>query len=292
MMKFLRYTFTLILLLICSNIYGADIVSVQGESTYYDNGTHSKLECKQLALEQARIDALAKKFGTMVSQDVMQNDRVSGSREQNDFLMLSSTAVKGEWVADDGEPEFKITIDEESNFIVTCRVKGKAKAISNENVDFKALVLRNGTSEENADTRFNDGDSMYMLFKGASDGFLATFLEDETGHVYRLLPYPNDPKSRVAVKGKRDILFFSARNALKGDPVEEIILTAPINMEYNRIYVLFSPEPFSAPVMTQNPGSLPEMGSKEFSQWIVKARNNDSKMGTKIINLQISPKGE
>jgi hypothetical protein len=56
--------------------------------------------------------------------------------------------------------------------------------------------------------------------------------------------------------------------------------------------VLFSPEPFSAPVMTQDPGLRPVMGSKEFSQWIVKARNNDSKMGTKIINLRISPKEE
>ncbi|MDE5808483.1 MAG: hypothetical protein K2H76_10240, partial [Muribaculaceae bacterium] len=48
----------------------ADIVTVSGEATYYDDGTKSKVECMRLAAEQARVDALARKFGTIVSQDI------------------------------------------------------------------------------------------------------------------------------------------------------------------------------------------------------------------------------
>lgn len=271
--------------------YASDIVSVEGESTYYDNGTHSKVECMRLALEQARIDALAKKFGTLVSQDILQTDRIAGSREHNDFLALSQTEVKGEWVADDGAPEYEFSHDAEENLIVKCRIRGKAKAINNESAEFKALVLRNGMTDANADNRFRDGDSMYLLFKGASDGFVAVFLQDEAGKVYRLLPYPQDSKTRVPVKGGSDYLFFSQRLARKGEPVEEIILTAEFNLEYNRVYVLFSPEPFSCPVMNHNPGMLPDMKATDFTKWLVKARNADSKMGMKIINVEIAPKG-
>lgn len=270
--------------------HAADIVGVKGESTYYDNGTHSKMECMRLALEQARIDALAREFGTLVSQDILQTDRISGSREHNDFLSLSSTEVKGEWIADDGEPEYEFSHDAEANLIVKCRVRGKAREISNESANFKAVVLRNGTSELNADNRFRDGDSMYLLFKGACDGYMAAFLQDEGGHVFQLLPYPGDAKSRVPVKNGRDYLFFSADKAARGEPVEEILLTAPYAVEYNRVYVIFSPEPFSRPVMTHDPGSLPVMDTPDFSKWLVKTRRADPKMGMKVINVEIAPK--
>lgn len=76
--------FILVLLVVCfswGQTYGADIVSVKGESTFYDDGTHSRVECMRLALEQARVDALAKKFGTIVTQDILQSDRLVGNRE-------------------------------------------------------------------------------------------------------------------------------------------------------------------------------------------------------------------
>lgn len=268
----------------------SDIVRVTGESTFYDDGTHSRVDCMRLALEQARVDALARKFGTLVSQDILQTDRIAGNREHNDFLSLSMTEVKGEWIADDGEPVYEFSHDADSNLIVKCTVHGKAREIDNESADFKATVLRNGTSDIHADNRFRDGDSMYLQFKGACDGFLSAFLQDETGHVYRLLPYPGDSKSRIPVKSGRDYLFFSADKAERGESVEEIVLTAPDAVEYNRVYVLFSPAPFSLPVMTRDPGALPVMGSGDFSKWLVKTRHADPRMGMKAINVEIAPK--
>lgn len=269
--------------------FGADIVSVKGESTFYDDGTHSKVECMRIALEQARVDALAKKFGTIVSQDILQSDRVSGNREHNDFLALSSTEVRGEWVADDGEPEYKFERDKDENLIVTCIIKGKAKAIDNESVQFNSQVLRNGTDARNADINFKDGDAMFLDFQGSEDGYLAVFLEDEQKNVFQLLPYISDQKTRVPVKKGSRYVFFSPSNAKKGEVVDELFLTASFNTEYNRVYVLYSPEQFSTPVMNRNPGELPWMNSDDFSKWLVRTRKNDPKMGVKAMNLVISP---
>ena len=278
-----------ILLLLPATALSADIVSVRGESTFYDDGTRSKVECMRLALEQARVDALAKKFGTIVSQDILQSDRVVGNREHNDFLALSSTEVRGEWVADDGEPEYKFERDKDENLIVTCIVKGKAKAIDNESAQFNSSVLRNGTDPRNADINFKNNDDFYLDFQGSQDGFLAAFLEDEQKQVSQLLPYPQDERSRIPVKKGRRYVFFSPADAMKGEPVRGLFLTAPYNTEYNRVYVIFSPEKFTPPVMNQQPGELPKMRSEEFSKWLVRTRKNDPKMGVKAMNLIISP---
>lgn len=271
----------------------SDIVSVSGEATYYDDGTKSKVECMRLAAEQARIDALARKFGTIVSQDILQTDRISGNREHNDFLSLSSSEVKGEWIADDGKPEYTFSHDAKDNLIVTCKVKGKAKEISNEAAAFEAKVLRNGTDLRNADNLFRDGDDMFLYFRGSVDGFLAVFLQDENDDVYLLLPYPRDTKTRVPVGKDRDYIFFSREHDKGGDkygvPVEEMVMTAPDGAEYNRLFVVFSPDYFSRPVMNASAG-LPVMNAEDFNKWLVKARRNDTKMGVKAMNLQIAPK--
>ena len=137
---------------------GAEVKTVSGEATWYDDGTMSRKECMRRALENARIDALSKNFGTIISQDIIQSDKIKNGRETNDFLSLSSTEVKGEWISDIGEPEYEFARDAEENLIVTCRLKGTARSITNEEVAFEALVLRNGEREGNADTRFHDGD--------------------------------------------------------------------------------------------------------------------------------------
>lgn len=270
---------------------GADVVSVSGLATYYDDGTHSRVECERLAAEQARIDALAKKFGTIVSQDILQADRIVGNREQNDFLALSATEVKGEWIADEGKPEYEYSRDAKENLIVTCRIKGKAKEISNEAAAFDALVLRNGTRKANADNRFRDGDDMFLYFNTSVNGFLSVFLEDEEGKVYLLLPYPKDTRTRVAVKKDTEYIFFSPDHVGDqiGADVEEVYLTGSDHTEYNRVFVVFSPEYFSRPVMDASQG-LPVMKSEEFNKWLIKSRRNDSRMNVKSMNLQIMPK--
>lgn len=294
MMKLKKYlSITLLTVLMHAfalSSFAADVKTVTGESTFYDDGTHSRIECQRLAAEQARIDALAREFGTIVSQDILQSDRISGNREQNDFLALSSTQVKGEWLADIGEPEYTYSRDKDENLIVTCRVKGKAKAITNEAPEFTALVLRNSPMKQAAATEFRNGDYMYLYFNGASDGYLCCFLQDESGSVYMLLPSRSDVKTSVPVKKNQEYIFFSPQHSsLPASQVDELILTAPDHQEYNRMYTVYSSEPFSRPVMSTSSVGLPAMSGDEFTKWLVKAQRNDTRMGVKAMNIIIRP---
>lgn len=265
------------------------VVELHGEYTYYDDGRHSKNECMRLAAENARIDALAKEFGTSISQNIMQTDRISGHAEFNDFLALSSTEVKGEWLGDISEPEYEFAYDKDQNLIVKCKIKGKAREISNEAVEFEALVLRNGTRKSDADNRFRHGDEMYLLFSAPCDGYVRIYLEDESRTIYELLPYPSDKMNKVLTRAGKDYVFFSEKLG-KGEfgTEEELILTAPDNLEYNKVFVIFSPNEYSSPVMSSS-DSLRSCRNIDFSKWLLKARSVDPKMNVKTMTLEILP---
>lgn len=288
-MKNLLFSALLSLIALASTAAPRD-VAVKGEATYYDDGRHSRTECMRLAAEQARIDALAREFGTIIAQNFQQTDRISNGVETNDFLSLSRAEVKGEWLGDEGEPQYEFSYDRDHNLVVTCKIKGRARAISNNTAEFETLALRNGTRKGNMDSRFSDGDELYLWFNGSVDGYISVFLEDESRHVYHLLPYPRDTKSQLKVTGGKEYVFFSA-DLGKGEmgPEEELILTAPDNVEYNRLYVMFSPNGFNPPVTTVSDG-IPTLSSGDFNNWMLRMRHNDPQMGVKSINLEITPR--
>lgn len=265
-------------------------VTVSGESVFYDNGHYSRDECMRLAAEQARIAALAKEFGTIVSQDIVQTERISSNRESTDLLALSMTEVKGEWLGDTAEPKYDISMDPNGYMVVKCSVRGNAREISNQSSNFDTRVLRNGIYAKNTDNRFIDGDDMYLYFLGSEDGYLSVWLEDESRTVYGLLPYPRDPKGEAKVKKYKEYTFFNpSRSSGEFGPEEGLTLTAPDDVEYNRVYVVFSPNHYSRPPMSDAVG-LPSLPSADFSKWLMKARRNDPRLGVKSINLEISPR--
>lgn len=269
------------------------IKTVTGVYTYYGDKSTSPAECKRLALEGARLDALSKEFGTIVTQDIMQSDRIGSRGETNKFLSLSSTEVKGEWIADEGEPVFDISLDKDDNFVVTCKVKGKAREISNQASEFTALVLRNGNKPNNASTNFYDGDDLFLYFTSPDDGYVSVFLSLEDGNVYQMLPYLMDTTGEAKVKKGYDYVFFDASKAEGsfGTP-DQFRITTDGEIEFNKIYVVFSPSYFAKPVTRprQSVEEMPSMSEDDFSKWLVKTRRNDPRLGVKQMNLKIYPK--
>ena len=269
------------------------IKTVKGEYTYYGGKSTSPAEARQRALEGARLDALSKEFGTIVTQDVMQADRIGSGGEVNKFLSLSATEVKGEWIADDGEPEYDVQLDKEGNIVVYCKVKGKAKEISNESTDFNALVLRNGNKPGNASTEFYNGDDLFLYFTSPVDGFVAVFLSLEDGNVYQMLPYLMDEKGEAKVKKGYDYVFFDASKAEGsfGTP-DQFRIACDEEIEFNKLYVIFSPSYFSRPVTRPRASleELPSISEDDFNKWLVKTRRNDPRLGVKQMNLKIYPK--
>lgn len=53
-----------------------DVKKVSGTYTYYGDKNDSPAMAKRKALEGARLDAISREFGTIVSQDVLQADRI------------------------------------------------------------------------------------------------------------------------------------------------------------------------------------------------------------------------
>lgn len=262
---------------------------VKGEYTFYGDGSHSRDECKRMALEGARLEALRAEFGTTVTQDIVQHDLVNDGGESTYFSALSSTEVKGEWIADTDEPKYSFSVDNEGNLVVKCTVRGRAREISNETVDFHTLALRNGNEERFADTSYKNGDELKLLLKAPVDGYAAVYLIGEDRKAYALLPYLNDPVGEVKLKRGKEYVFFDIEKADSSHgPVDVLIMTTDAPREYNRLYVVFSPNRFSRAVDTYTDEVTPRtLSFEEFNRWIAKCRKVDPKMGVKIINLEI-----
>lgn len=270
----------------------AEVKKVSGNYTYYGDKNDSPAMSKRKALEGARLDAISREFGTIVSQDVMQADRVDSNGESTKFLSLSATEVKGEWIADEGEPKYVVSLGNDDCLIVNCRITGTAKSANNDAVDFEALALRNGTTKGNASTEYKEKDNLYLSFTAPVDGYVQVYLMGEDNRVSKMLPYQQNPDGEVKVKKGYDYVFFDDSRALGGfgEPDAFEIQTKG-EIEFNKLYVLFSPNAFSLPVMHPAPDelSLPYLTDVEFSKWLVKVRRNDPKMGVKQINLKLLP---
>ena len=264
-------------------------MSVNGEHPDTGDGSQTRHECTRLALEGARNEALTSACGTIGSQDIVQHDMVNDGGESTYFSAMSATEVKGEWIADDGEPQFTYSVDNDGNLVVKCSIKGRARELSNESTDFQTLVLRNGNEARFADTTFANGDDLKLLVKAPVDGFLAVFLVGEDRQTYALLPYLNDPDGEVKIKRGKEYVFFDTEKAdSKHGPVDQLVLTSESPSEYNRIYVVFSPNKFSRAVDTYTDELTPRsLSFDSFNRWLAKCRKIDPKMGVKIINLQI-----
>ncbi len=266
------------------------IENVEGHYTYYASPHDSRDQARRIALEGARNDALKSKFGTIVQQSVMQSSNVRDNRESTHFLALSSTESKGEWIADNGEPEFTFGIDpKEGTLIVSCTIRGRARLISNEASNFTTSTLRNGVDKRNADTSFKSGDQLYMNFMAPTRGYVTIFLADESGSVFQMLPYPGSHVEQIKVNRNQEYCFFDPKSTDEFGQVQEMELQAPDGEEFNQIYVLFSPNPYALPAMQFNGDRVPpSMSQEDFSKWLLKVRRADSKLGVEKINIIIA----
>lgn len=209
--------------------------------------------------------------------------------ESSYFSSMSLTSVKGEWIADTGEPTYEYSLDDDGCYVVKCTVNGTAREISNEAAEFEALVLRNGTTTRHSDTHFRSGDDMYLYFRAPSDGYVACFLADDKENVYSLLPYQETADDDVKVRRGREYVFFDPEKADKAHGrVDELVLTTD-DMERNSVYVVFSPKPFARALDNHTADDIPRSLSRDdFARWLAKSRRNDPKMGVRIMNIEIT----
>ena len=281
--------FVLILFSILSlPLYAQKMHNVSGEFTYYAEDNETINQAKLKAMERAKLNALAKVFGTVLSQDTYSTDKVVEGKEHSTFTQLTSSEVKGEWIEDIKDPEFTINYMQ-NTLVVTCKVNGTAREISNESTVFEAIVLRNGTNKRYEDIHFKDKDDLYLYFRSPVDGYVAVYLVDETPTAYCLLPYLNNRTGIHKVNSGKEYVFFDANGLKTNTDIDELSLSSDKDLDNYKMYVLFSPNPFTKAVDTMTTENQPrQLSYDDFSKWLGKVRRREPKMGMKVIKFDVS----
>ena len=268
-----------------------EVKTVCGEYTYYVPENVALNEAKRIALENARLQALADAFGTTVSQANTLIQKEEGGAKDDRFFSLAGTEVRGEWIADEGKPEYSTRLEEDGTLVITCRICGKARKIVNAQAEFVAKVLRNGTDERFESNEFKSGDDMYLYFRSPVDGYVAVYLVDETPAAYCLLPYRRDGDGRQPVKHGQEYVFFSADHCTAGEAnmLDEYTLTCSREVEFNQLYIIFSSKPFTKPLDEQQRELMPhELTYQDFVRWLGDSRKKDTEMTVEVKDIRIS----
>lgn len=275
MNRFLSFSFFLLFALTAT---AQKVKTVEAEYVYQVPENITPEQAKRIALERAQTMAIAEEFGTTVSQTNLTNvSNVNGNSDM-DFQSIGFSETKGEWIETIGEPEYSLSF-EQGVLIVRVMVKGKARELVTAGIDCEARILRN--KDDNFESsEFSNGEQFFLSFRTPTKGYLAVYLLDNEGQAFCLLPYPGQDEAQYPVKANERHLLFDY--ATGNEFTEEYYLTASNGVEYNQLYVIFSPNEFTKALDEQAeqtelllPRELPE---DEFQEWLAKNRRRDNKM--------------
>lgn len=287
----------LLLLVFPALLFAQNERRVEGEFTYYAPQDVSIESARAIAIERARIQALADEFGTLIEQTTLTRQQNENGKSYVNMLALGESTVKGEWLNDTKDPE--VNVDLEENFLmVTAHVWGLAREIVSAPIDIRVKVLKNGTLDRFEDDTFRDGDDIYLSFQSPTKGYLAVYLMDDKGNAFCFLPYAGDTDGMFEVKANKPYVLFSANHAEKGENCDEYVLTCDKELERNMLYVIFSPNAFvkandnAAPMKVKVAGedlSLPrQLQYKDFQRWLLRNRRMDSQMQVVVKPIEIT----
>lgn len=261
------------------NLHSQTLHTVDGKYLYYVP-EHIPLEiARQTAIERARLEAMAAKFGTTVSQVNTTSVTTGGSKSETMFLSSGGSEVRGEWIEDTREPDIEVMY-ENGMLCVKAVVVGKAREIAGVSVDIDARILRNGTDARFESSEFRSGDDLFLYFRTPVDGYLAVYLVDAEQQAFCLLPYRQETSGKTAVAGNAEYTFFSPDTVDENKQVvDEYTMTCDRGIEQNEMYIIFSPNEFSKANDRQEIANLPrQLPFSDFQKWLTKNRLKDKDM--------------
>lgn len=275
-------------------------VSTKGTSQVRMESNMTKEQARDKAEDLAMINAVENAFGTYVEQDAdikVDNGVVS-------YNIIGTTKVKGEWLRTH-KKEFKEDIQDqldndqrkEKVIWISCIIEGEVREIrSKANLDIKSLRCPMVECET---TAFFDTQSFHLYFKSPVDGYLSVFIEENGEATRRLFPYLNQGnESAVKIEGDKPYFLFTNSNDLNrfGSKADEIELYTYSTIEYNNVFVLFSPIPYCKPILT-NATLLPDgyvlpkaISTTKFQDWLAECRVAMPDFQYKRIKISISKK--
>lgn len=292
-----RKSLLLILFVFPTMLFAQRECKVSGEYTYYAPLNVSPDDAIAIAVEKAKIKALADAFGTLIdmhSTNVIQNDN---GKSNSSFLSLGESSVKGEWIGDTREPVTNVVI-EEGFLMASAKVWGMAREIVSAPIEISANLLKQANGQYDED-QFHHGDNVYLSFKSPTKGYLAVYLMDGKGDAYCLLPYAGDDDGQFSVKANKSYILFSEEHADKGENCDEYNMTCEkATPEQNLVFIIFSPNKFTKANDEESNKVVDVNGEKEllprflsyadFQKWLMRCRRLDKDMQVIIKPVVIS----
>ena len=292
-----RKSLLLILFVFPTVLFAQRECKVSGEYTYYAPLNVSPDDAIAIAVEKAKIKALADAFGTLIdmhSTNVIQNDN---GRSNSSFLSLGESSVKGEWIGDTRESVTDVVI-EEGFLMASAKVWGMAREIVSAPIEISANLLKQANGQYDED-QFHHGDNVYLSFKSPTKGYLAVYLMDGKGDAYCLLPYAGDDDGQFSVKANKSYILFSEEHAGKGENCDEYNMTCEkATPEQNLVFIVFSPNKFTKANDEESNKVVDVNGEKEllprflsyadFQKWLMRCRRLDKDMQVIIKPVVIS----
>lgn len=279
----MRYYFLILLFLLIS-LYslGQRVVNICGEYKYIVPENVSLAEAKAIAIERARLTAIANEFGTTVSQTNLATTHIENGTTRNDFLSLGETEVKGDWLGDTKEPEIR-PVYENNQLVIYASVCGKVRELKTAEVELRMQIMSNGIETE----RFKNNDKVAIRFKSPVNGYVAIFVRDDNaGIVSCMLPYANENGKARVVKNSKEYIYLST-----DDPIypyqEETILVTNKKVEFNTFVLVFAETEFAMPLSDMGE-FVPELSVESFQRWLRRNRMSDKTMQTIEKTIQIN----
>lgn len=254
-----------------------DAVSVNGKATLSisENDNLTLKEAKIKCIEEAKIDALKKRFGEMVFSDFIVSESDINDEITSIYINDASSSVKGEWLADEKEPMIDIDYDGK-NLTFSAEVWGKAREIVRAKTDVKWHVQKDIGGKKIDTDKFASGERIFLNFKSPSDGFVAVYLIGADDEVACLLPYRKDNSGRYKIKGGKEIEFFDKTT----DPEASYYkLNTNMPHEMNQLVMIYSPNPFAKCSDKSVDPKHPNVTDKTaFGKWLLKNQRADKEM--------------
>lgn len=280
-MTYIRYIILLVLLLGYGlSLSAQQIKKVSIEYTYHAPEHISPLDARRIALERAKLQAIADEFGTVVQRTNTTMMENNNGKSSIDMFSFSESDVRGEWIETTGEPEYTMSY-EQNMLVVKVKVSGRVREIISAAIDLKTKILRNGTEDRFESDEFRNGDDLYLSFQAPRQGYLAIYLVDATRTAYCLLPYRSQTNGIYPIEANRRYIFFSTEHVPSSEAhlIDEYVLTTDRSTEHNLIYIVYSPNPFVKAIDSSQSETLPrELPFEEFGKWLSGCRKFDKDM--------------
>jgi hypothetical protein len=270
--------------------YGQKIRRVEGEFKMKVESSMSMNDARRMAVQQAQLEALKSEFGTRIGMMNQTRMETSNGDTNTSFSSIANSLVKGLWLKDLQEPEFEVFFQGEDQWL-NVKVVGRARSLEKSGISFEVKPLKcdnvNCASQE-----FNHGEDLLLYFRSPESGYLTVFIDDKST-AFQVLPYKTMDVSNVKIEADKEYFFFKADDRYNYydqelTQIDEYNLVTDYDYEVDLIYVLFSKEPFSKPILDDYGPEYPKMTeSKKFNDWLADIMSYEN-MYMEVIDVSIA----